>query len=329
MKKLILTLATVIFVNFSFSQCEYTLSNFTYNWSGGELTASYCGEINARGEMNGQGKLTYNNPDYYIHYQEGNWKNGNLEGYAKVVNRNGDEFQGDFIKGKLTSGTYISNLDNSSVKYEGLFNGIYFQGKGFLKTENNQNVITQDGTFISDRFANGIEIKTSKIDGVIIKSNYIDGIPTITERNDINTYRRNDIIGDSKFTEINLIQRGSAIDARLAYDLELQIDGIKGEFLFDTGAMGFTIGMIMFDRLKEGNINYQELNREVTSFGIGGRAVSDLIVIREIQIGDYVVKNVVASVSKSHNYSIVGTGFLLKFSEVIWKMKENKLLLYK
>ncbi|MDA9631856.1 aspartyl protease family protein [Bacteroidota bacterium] len=329
MKKLILTLATVSFVNFSFSQCEYTLSNFTFDWSGGELTASYCGEINARGERNGQGKLTYNNPDFNIHYQEGNWKNGKLEGYAKVVNRDGDEFQGTFIKGKLTSGTYIRNLNNISIKYEGLFNGIYYQGKGFLKTENNQNVITQDGTFISDRFANGIEIKTSKIDGVIIKSNYIDGIPTITERNDINTYKRNDIIGDSKFTEINLIQRGSAIDARLAYDLELQIDGIKGEFLFDTGAMGFTIGMIMFDRLKEGNINYQELNREVTSFGVGGSAVSDLIVIREIQIGDYVVKNVVATVSKSHNYSIIGTGFLLKFSEVIWKMKENKLLLYK
>ena len=329
MKKLILTLVAVIFVNFSYSQCEYILKSFTYNWSGGELTASYCGEINTRGEMNGQGKLTYNNPDFQIHYEEGNWKNGNLEGYATQVNRNGDEFQGTFINGKLTSGTYTRSLKNSSVKYEGLFNGVNYQGKGFLKIENNENVITQDGTFISDRFANGIEIKTSKIDGVIIKSNYIDGIPTITERNDINTYRRNDIIGDSKFTEINLIQRGSAIDARLAYDLELQIDGIKGEFLFDTGAMGFTIGMIMFDRLKEGNINYQELNREVTSFGIGGRAVSDLIVIREIQIGDYVVKNVVASVSKSHNYSIVGTGFLLKFSEVIWKMKENKLLLYK
>ena len=146
---------------------------------------------------------------------------------------------------------------------------------------------------------------------------------------DINIYKKNDITGDSKFTEINLIQRGSQIDSRLAYDVELEIDGIKGEFLFDTGAMGFTIGMIMFDRLKEGNINYQELNREVTSFGVGGSAVSDLIVIQEIKIGDYVVKNVVASVSKSHNYSIIGTGFLLKFSEVIWKMKENKLLLYK
>ena len=329
MKKTLINLIFVIFSFNSYSQCEYTLSTFTYNWSGGELTASYCGEINTRGERDGQGKLTYNNPDYFIHYQEGNWKNGKLEGYAIEVYRNGDTFQGIFIKNELTSGTFVNNSKSSSTNYEGLFNGIYFQGKGFLKIENNKNFITQDGTFMRDQFANGIEIKTSKIDGVIIKSKYIDGVPTIIERNDINTYNQKDIIGDSKFTEIDLIQRGSAIDSRLAYDLELEIDGIKGEFLLDTGAMGFTIGMIMFDRLKEGNIKYQELNREVTSFGIGGNAVSDLIIIQEIKIGDYIVKNVVASVSKSHNYSLIGTGFLLKFSDVIWKMKENKLVLFK
>ena len=329
MKKLILTLIFVTFCTFSYSQCEYSLRTFTFNWSGGELIASYCGEINPRGEMNGQGKLTYNNPDFYIHFQEGNWKNGNLEGNATEVHRNGDIFQGIFVNDKLTSGTYISNSKNLSIDYEGLFNGAYFQGKGFLKRESNENLITQDGTFISDRFANGIEINTSKIDGVIIKSDYIDGVSMIVERNDINTYNVNDIIGDSKSTEINLIQRGSAVDSRLAYDIELEIDGIKGEFLLDTGAMGFTIGMNMFDKLKEGNINYQELNREVTSFGVGGNAISDLIVIQEIKIGDYIVKNVVASVSKSHNYSLIGTGFLLKFSNVIWKMKENKLVLFK
>jgi len=329
MKKLILTLTAVIFVNFSFSQCEYTLKNFTYDWDGGELTASYCGELNDRSQRNGQGKLTYSNPEYFIESESGTWKNNKLNGKGIVINRNGDSFEGIYVDGKLTKGVFFRNSNSIIWKYEGGFNGSNFQGEGNSFLETSQNIIIQEGFFISDKFANGLETNTSKIDGVIIKSNYIDGISTITERNDINTYKRNDIIGDFKSTEINLIQRGSAVDARLAYDLELEIDGIKGEFLFDTGAMGFTIGMIMFDRLKEGNINYQELNREVRSLGVGGSAVSDLIVIQEIKIGDYVVKNVVASVSKSHNYSILGTGFLLKFSDVIWKMKENKLVLFK
>ena len=325
MKKLFLTLIFVIFYNYSYSQCQTpTVISYT-NGS----TANYTGELNDNCNPDGEGKLTHNDPEYFIESQSGTWKNNKLNGKGIVIHRNGDSFEGIYVDDKLTKGVFIRNSNSIIWKYEGGFNGFNFQGEGNSFRETSQNIIIQEGFFISDKFANGLETNTSKIDGVIIKSNYIDGISTITERNDINTYKRNDIIGDFKSTEINLIQRGSAVDARLAYDLELEIDGIKGEFLFDTGAMGFTIGMIMFDRLKEGNINYQELNREVRSLGVGGSAVSDLIVIQEIKIGDYVVKNVVASVSKSHNYSILGTGFLLKFSDVIWKMKENKLVLFK
>ena len=101
---------------------------------------------------------------------------------------------------------------------------------------------------------------------------------------------------------------------------------VKG--LLDSGAMEFTIGNIMFERLKANGINYKDLNRTVKSFGIGGEAYGDLVVLEEVKIGDYIVKNVVATVLDTPT-SLLGTGFLLKFSNVIWNMKDKKLTVYK
>ena len=325
MKKLILTLTAVIFVNFLYSQCDNPrVIEFT-NGS----TATYTGELNDNCNPDGEGKLVYNDSDYLLEYKSGTFKNGILNGNGILVYRNGDSFEGTFINNKLTSGTYIRNLKNSSIKYDGLFNGIYYQGKGFLKTENNKNVITQDGTFISDRFANGLETNTSKINGVIIKSEYVNGISTIKERNDINSYNKKDIIGDEESVEIDLIQRGSIFDARIAYDVELEIGGVTGDWILDTGAMSFRIGKTLFNRLKNEGVLFTDLNKKIVSTGIGGSANGKLVILDEVKIGGYIVKNVVATVALDDNNSLLGTGFLLKFSNVIWKMRENKLVLFK
>ena len=110
--------------------------------------------------------------------------------------------------------------------------------------------------------------------------------------------------------------------------MELEINGVKGEWLLDSGAMGFTIGNIMFERLISSGVSYKDLNKTVKSFGIGGEAYGDLVVLEEVKIGDYVDKNVVATVLDTPT-SLLGTGFLLKFSNVVWNMKEKTLLLYK
>ena len=84
----------------------------------------------------------------------------------------------------------------------------------------------------------------------------------------------------------------------------------------------------MFERLISSGVSYKDLNKTVKSFGIGGEAYGDLVVLEEVKIGDYVVKNVVATVLDTPT-SLLGTGFLLKFSNVVWNMKEKTLLLYK
>jgi hypothetical protein len=85
--------------------------------------------------------------------------------------------------------------------------------------------------------------------GVEIISEYVKGISKVIYRNDINSFKADDIVGDIEFSEVSLLQRGSVLNSNLAYDIELEVNGVKGEWLLDSGAMNFTIGNIMFKRL--------------------------------------------------------------------------------
>ena len=291
-----------------------------------EVETSYCGTVNDRGQRDGQGRLEYIN--YNISYKEGIWKNDQLNGEGKTVSTNGQEYEGVYENGQLIKGVFTSNINGYLWTYNGEFNGNNFQGVGIERRENNNQVITKEGDFFSDNLYEGTKTVLSKNSGVEIISKYIKGISTVVNRNDINSFKAKDVIGIVEFTEVSLLQRGTVFDARLAYDVELEINGVKGEWLLDSGAMGFTIGNIMFERLISSGVSYKDLNKTVKSFGIGGEAYGDLVVLEEVKIGDYVVKNVVATVLDTPT-SLLGTGFLLKFSNVVWNMKEKTLLLYK
>ena len=124
-------------------------------------------------------------------------------------------------------------------------------------------------------------------------------------------------------------KKGSVDKGMLAYYVTLEIDGVSGDFLLDTGAMGFSIGKKMFERLKGQGIEFLDLNKKVASVGVGGESQGKLILLNNVKIGNYTLSNVVASVSLENNFSLLGTGFLLKFSNVIWNMKKETLILYK
>ena len=325
MKKLILTLTTVIFVNFSYSQCDNPrVIEFT-NGS----TATYTGDMDDDCKPEGEGKLVYNDPDYFLEYKSGTFKNGMLNGNGIVVYRNGIYFEGTYIDNEIVNGIYIQNFNSNSLNYKGDFISRKFHGKGTLVKETNLNLTTQEGEFTADAFISGFEISKSKIDGIEIKSKYKNGIGTVTYRNDINSYNKDDILGDAKFIEISLIQSGSKFDARIVHEVELEINGIKGNWILDTGAMSFRIGKTLFNRLVSQGISFTDLNKKTMSMGIGGSSNEKLVILDEVKIGDYIVKNVVATIALDDNNSLLGTGFLLKFDNAVWNMKENKLFLYK
>lgn len=308
------------------AQCDQMISKTIYFNDGTEVETSYCGETNTRGQRDGQGYLEYS--DFEIIYEEGIWKNDQLNGLGKTVFKNGQEYSGLYENGKLMNGEFTSNTDKYSWNYKGEFNGYYFHGTGVERKEINNKVIIKEGVFFSDNLYEGNETVIFNDSGIQIISEYIKGISNIIYRNDINIYNADDIIGDSESIEVSLIQRGTIIDSRLAYDIELEISGVKGEWLLDSGAMGFTIGSIMFDRLIENGVNYKDLNKTIKTFGIGGEAYGDLVVFEEVRIGEYIVKNVVATVLDTPD-SLLGTGFLSKFSNAIWNMKDKKLTLFK
>ena len=282
--------------------------------------------MNDRGQRNGQGRLEYIN--YDISYEEGIWKNDQLNGEGRTVSTNGEEYEGIYENGKLIKGVFTFNINGDLWTYNGEFNGNYFQGVGIERREVNNQIIIKEGDFFSDKLYQGTETVLFTNSGIKIISEYVKGISTVVNRNDINTYNAEDVVGDTEFIEVSLLQRGTVVDSRLAYDVELEINGVKGEWLLDSGAMGFTIGSIMFERLITNGVNYKDLNKTVKSFGIGGEAFGDLVVLEEVKIGDYIVKNVVATVLDTPS-SLLGTGFLLKFSNVIWNMKDKKLTLFK
>ena len=308
------------------AQCDQPILKTISFTNGTEVETSYCGTVNDRGQRNGQGRLEYIN--YDISYEEGIWKNDQLNGEGKTVSINGEEYEGVYENGQLIKGVFTYNINGDLWTYNGEFNGNYFQGVGIERREVDNQIIIKEGDFFSDKLYQGTETVLFKNSGIKIISEYVKGISTVVNRNDINTYNAEDVVGVTEFIEVGLLQRGTVVDSRLAYDVELEINGVKGEWLLDSGAMGFTIGNIMFERLIANGVNYKDLNKTVKSFGIGGEAFGDLVVLEEVKIGDYIVKNVVATVLDTPS-SLLGTGFLLKFSNVIWNMKDKKLILYK
>ena len=65
--------------------------------------------------------------------------------------------------------------------------------------------------------------------------------------------------------------------------------------------------------------------------GVGSKFETKVIKIDEILIGNYKVKNVIATVplNEEINSSLIGIGFLKKFKEVLWSLNSNLMRFYK
>ena len=349
---------TFLFIFFSFSlllaqeQCDNPVSK-EYNWNNTTLKAMYCGETDDTNTPLGFGRITFKTIESPVDFIEGYWKDGKLNGEGMEVYRDGQIFEGIYVNDQILSGTYTHEqqgvfykggfrdnfyhgengsltriLDNVVFTGEGLFKkGQLFEG--IINETTDSYVKTKKGNFFNNELEEGEQTIQYKNSGIIVKSTYTNGLEEVTYRNDQNSYNTADISGNSSSIEVVLERKGSVDNGKLAYHVALEIDGVLGEFLLDTGAMRFSIGKKMFERLKRQGIEFLDLNKKVVSVGVGGQSQGKLILLNNVKIGDYTLSNVVAEVSLDDNYSLIGTGFLLKFSNVIWDMKKEKLMLYK
>ena len=295
------------------------------NFSSGQEIWNFCGELDVNGRPAGPGKLYA--PDFV---REGSFIKGKLNGNGKWIFDH-IIFEGFFENDVIISGTKTVEYDWGKIIYKGDFKETQLYDKnGYSELLQNDGLkIIKTGQFIKDTHITGIETKTHPT-GLEIISNYEDGeLIGLPLRNDTNYYNPNDIIGEKDFIEIKLDKQGN-FNTGISYNIKLTIDGVQGEWVFDTGAMGFSIGKRMFERLKLEGINYRDLNQKVSSYGIMEiESLSNLVIINELKIGDYIIKNVIATVSLDNDSSLLGIEFLNKFSDAQWNMKQATLKLFK
>ena len=283
----------------------------------------YTGCLSDQKKPSGKGVLITN--DYE---QDGVWESGRLNGKGKITFfQDNSIYDGIFENGILINGNYLKETQNTKIEYKGDFDGTKFQGFGFLEITQPQMRTTKNGEFFNNDLFEGKKVVTMD-NGLIITSEILRGKTVEEKRNDTNYYNLDDVTGGEEFSVILLKKEGSEKEGG-SYTVEMEIDGVKGEWVFDTGAELITIGKTMFARLIEEGVEYTDLKRTIKTFGVGGESLGRMIILNKIKIGDYILNNIKVKVSNDNNYSLLGTAFLNKFKNIEWNMKKNQLKLYK
>lgn len=192
--------------------------------------------------------------------------------------------------------------------------------------------ILTKGVFEKGNLKDGNEIITYT-NGFKQTTKYIDTYKDV--RGTINNYENNrnidDVIGESK-TIVNIRPIQNQYYLKIGFKNGDVLN--QGTIIFDSGGGVLTIGKDLWDKFIEQGfeetIHYEELNLWKRFRGaIDGKfEYNRAIKIYELVLGDYIVKNVVAYVSPS-KYSLMGSDFFKKFSEVKWSLIKNQLEFYK
>ena len=284
----------------------------------------YTGCLDDFGNPSGKGVLLMTD----IFRKEGLWQSGKLNGKGKIIYLEDNSIlDGLWVNDNLINGTYYRKNETIEVTYEGEFENRKFQGLGVLKIIEPDRTTLKEGAFINNDLFQGEEI-VSFTNSLKITSNIDRGKSVKQIRNDVNYYDLNDVEGDESFSIIEIRKEGTENEG-VSFLIEMEIEGIKGEWVFDTGAQSFSIGQRMFKRLVSQGVTYRDLKRTIKTLGVGGESSGRLIILDNIKIGNYTVNNVKAEISNDNNYSLMGVSFLNKFGDVEWSMKKNQIILYK
>ena len=288
----------------------------------------WCGDLDDNGKQTGLGKQELFFEDGTLYIESGEFFQGRLNGNGEKVLPNGKQ-TGIFSNGVLIRGSIRIDFNDSYKISTGDFvEGLLHGQNGIMIFNEKNGTLKSEGEFRRGSLMSGTETE-SYVSGLEIIKKYENGVMVgLPLRNDKNYYNLNDIQGDSEYSEIKLKKEGNPNEG-ISYIIELEIDGVSGEWIFDTGAFNFSIGMRMFKRLKNSGVKYRDLNQTIKTFGVGGESQGKLVLIDKIKIGDYYLNNVITEVSLDNNYSLLGVEFLSKFSNVQWDMTLGTLILYK
>jgi len=253
---------------------------------------------------------------------------GNYHGDGTFTFKSREEYEGVWEDGEIINGSILFENPTQIQEYKGGIKNWNPSGKGsqiYYFKDNNKNrekIRTLKGEFRSGILFNGIMI--SEYNGGAITTNTIENAEVIdTKDNRKNYYNPNDIDGENKETIITLERKGDH------HYIDFEINSVSCQGIFDTGAFGLKIGNRLYKRLISNGVEVHDLNMEAKILGIGGVSNGGYFKFEEIKIGEYTVKDVIAVVSLDQDYTLIGTQFFEKFSNVHWHMKERTLKLYR
>ena len=326
MKKTILSILLLTFFNLIIAQeankkCKEEVIN-------GNVKLVGC--IDVEGNIHGYGTYTLEDGSVLI---EGQWKRGKLNGKGRkifITENQTQNYKGTFLNDILMDGQIKTEFKNNDLLTE-----VYALGK-IINTKysrlDNSGTETSGTHYKNGKLKSGIK-KDIYTDNSILTSTYQNGEVIDEKLNISNYYIKDDIIGKEEFIAVPLeIEEG---DNTMFINLNIPTKNnpnYSARFIFDTGSETFSLGYRLFNDLKEKGLDYVDLNVNISSIGISGLSlISNAIIIKELKIGDFTIKNVVAIVRtlETSNTSLLGMGFLNKFKEVKWSLIAKELIFYK
>ena len=245
---------------------------------------------------------------------EGCFKNGKWEGEGKYYQDDKLIYDGDWVNGTRDgNGKYYENdeliYDGDWVNNKMNGNGqMYQNGRLYYKGAITAGVENGIGTYYHK---NGEEYTVKWIDGKTGENIY--------DPNDI----KGSILDKCEIPLINNFGNG--------YKIDITVDGIKKQYIYDTGASDFVINSSMEKELiLQGKIKAEDYYPPKEYLIANGEIIEKRIVrLDNIKIGDYIVNNVFASITDSNDDRILlcGLGLLNKFSKE--GRMGNTLILYR
>jgi hypothetical protein len=306
-------------ITFLRAQCD---DRKTITYTDGSV-GTYVGCLDDFENFEGTGVLTN---DTFI--KSGNWKLGKLVGEGNLtILSNGAVFQGNWKNDELISGSYTVHTENVKLTYLGGFRNLKFHGTGKRTSTTSSYKEIQEGFFFNDILFDGTET-TTYATGLTITNNVEQGDIVLSKRNDRNYFDPNKLIGGVASSKVLLDVEGDQNEGKTFF-VNMSIGTFKAKWVFDSGAQLTSIGKRMFERLKEEGVTFKDLNLNIKTFGVGGVSNGNLVIIENVRVGDYLVKDFIFKVNLDNNFSLLGMDFMDMFSNVIWNKRDSTLTLYK
>lgn len=225
---------------------------------------------------------------------EGGFVDGHFHGKGTILYSDGSSYVGEFKDGKRNGQGTQTFSDGSS--YVGEYKDGEKYGQGTYVYENGHSWT-------------GEWNKNDKGKGYFNTDNY---------------YNPEDIIGEIESTTIRLDKLDNGSD--LHY-ISLLIGDIKEDFIFDTGASEIVVTVDFLNKLKESGVVVKQLNiyGATAELANGQKVPVDYALLNNIHIGDYILNNVVITVSENEEFNLLfGKGALDKFSD--WSVSKEGIL---